>query len=159
MTRFEDIIKGLVAARIRFVLIGGLAASAQGSSYVTQDLDICYERTRENISKIVIYLRSVHAKLRGTPGDVPFILDDRTFSFGMNFTFQTDLGDLDLLGEMSGVGGYQEAVKLSDALDLYGLRVDVLSVEGLIRAKRATGRPKDLAHLKELEAIRELKKT
>ena len=157
MTRFEDLIKGLVAGGIRFVLVGGLAASAQGSAYVTLDMDICYERTRENIGKIVAYLKSIRARLRGAPGDVPFILDERTFSFGINFTFQTDLGDLDLLGEMAGVGPYAEALKLSDTLDLFGHRVDVLSIEGLIRAKKAAGRPKDIAHMKELEAIREKK--
>jgi hypothetical protein len=32
----------------------------------------------------------------------------------------------------------------------------VLSLEGLIHAKRAAGRPKDLAHLVELEALLEM---
>jgi len=155
MTHFEEIISGLVKHKVRFVLVGGLAASAHGSSYITNDLDICYERTPENIRRLVSYLRSIDAKLRGVPGDLPFILDERTFSFSLNFTFRTDLGDLDLLGDMAGVGDYPEALKLSDPLDLFGLHVDVLSIEGLLRAKKAAGRPKDIAHIKELEGIRE----
>ncbi|HEX5035679.1 MAG TPA: hypothetical protein VFX30_00785 [bacterium] len=158
MIKFEEIITGLVTADIRFVLVGGLAASAQGSAYVTQDVDICYERTPGNVQKMVAYLKAVHAKLRGAPEDLPFILDERTFSFGINFTFQTDLGDLDLLGDMAGVGSYAEAMKLSENIEIFGHRVNVLSIEGLIRAKKAAGRPKDIAHVKELEAIREKKK-
>jgi predicted nucleotidyltransferase len=154
MIKFEEIIEGLAAAEIRFVLVGGLAASAHGSAYVTQDVDICYERTPENVRKIVAYLKAIHAKLRSAPGDLPFLLDERTFSFGINFTFQTDLGDLDLLGDMAGVGSYAEARKLSESIDLFGHRVKVLSIEGLIKAKKAAGRPKDIAHIKELEVIR-----
>jgi len=158
MTQFEEILKRLAENKIRFVLIGGVAASAQGSAYVTNDLDIVYDRSVDNVKKLVSFLKSIHATIRGKfPDDLPFILDEKTFSFGVNFTFHTDLGDLDTLGEMAGVGNYTETLKVSDPIDLYNMRVDVLSLKGLIQAKRAAGRPKDIAHLKELEAILEMK--
>lgn len=154
MAQFEKLLRDLTGHKIRFVLVGGLAAAAHGSGYITKDLDICYERTPDNIKKLTTYLQSIHAKLRGPTEDLPFLLDESTFSFGLNFTFKTDLGDLDLLGEMSGVGGYAEALKLSEPVEVFGNRVDILSIEGLVRAKKAAGRPKDLAHIKELEGIR-----
>jgi predicted nucleotidyltransferase len=158
MTKFEEILKGLGAKKIKFILIGGFAAAAHGSTYLTNDLDICYERSPENIRKLVGFLKSVHANLRDAPQDLPFILDEKTFSFSLNFTFKTNLGDLDLIGELPGIGAFAQALKAAEPLDLFGMKVEVLSLEGLIQNKKATGRPKDLAHLKELEAIREMKK-
>lgn len=157
MTQFEEILKRLVSGKVKFILIGGFAAAAHGSTYLTNDLDICYERSFENIRKLTKMLKSLHASLRGVPKDLPFILDEKTFSFGNNFTFQTDLGDLDLIGEMAGLGTYAQALPYSEALDLFGNQVQVLGIEGLIRTKKATGRPKDVVHLKELEAIKRLK--
>jgi predicted nucleotidyltransferase len=157
MTQFEEILKRLNEAEVCFVLVGGLAAVAHGSAYVTVDLDICYERSPDNIKRLVPLLISLHATLRNAPKDLPFILDEKTFSLGMNFTFDTDLGALDLLGEITGVGVYSEVIKFSEPLDLFGLRIDILSLDGLIKTKQTAGRPKDLAHLKELEAIRAMR--
>jgi len=158
MTQFEEILRGLVAHHIDFVLVGGLAGVAHGSAYITSDLDIAYSRASSNIKRLVTYLRSIHAKLRGVPGDLPFVLDEKTFSFTMNFTFQTDLGDLDLLGEMAGVSPYAEVLKYSEVMNLYNMQIKVLSIDGLIQAKKAAGRPKDQMHLQELLALRAKKK-
>ena len=75
----------------------------------------------------------------------------------MNFTFQTDFGDIDLLGELSGVGQFRELDVDAVSLELYGMQVRVASLDALIRSKQAAGRPKDLLSLPELEAIRELR--
>ncbi len=158
MINFENILKSLVSSKVEFVLIGGQAALTHGSAYQTQDMDICYRRTQENISKLVSLLKTMGAKLRGPKEELPFILDEKTFSFGMNFTFKTSLGDLDLLGEVSGLGSYEDAKKYSEPIDLCGVRVDVLTIDGLILCKKAANRPKDQMHLKELEAIKALKK-
>jgi hypothetical protein len=74
---------------------------------------------------------------------------------GLNFTLKTDLGDILLLGEMLGVGGYAEALQASSSMSIHGLDVRVLDLDGLARAKRAAGRVKDLVDLAE---IAELKK-
>lgn len=159
MTHFEELLKKLVEAQIKFILVGGWAAIAQGSDYVTMDLDICYAREAKNIKKMVVLLKKINARLRDVPGDLPFQLDEKVFSMGMNFTFETDLGALDIWGELAGLGGYQDTLKYAEAFDLFGMPVDVLSIDGLIKAKKAAGRPKDLLQLKELEALKELKKS
>ena len=74
----------------------------------------------------------------------------------MNLTLTTDLGDIDLFGEVAGISGYKDAKALSTTLVLLGFQCAVLSLEGLIRCKRATARPKDLLMLREIEALREM---
>lgn len=74
---------------------------------------------------------------------------------GTNFTFITEIGDVDLLGEVAGVGNYKDVIENSEFKELFGLQVRVLTLDGLIKAKTAAGRTKDLLVLPELEALRE----
>ncbi|MBI4127011.1 MAG: hypothetical protein HY465_05905 [Deltaproteobacteria bacterium] len=115
-------------------------------------------RSQENLKKLIHLLKKLNAKLRGAPPDVPFLLDAKTITMGMNFTFTTTFGELDLLGEVDGLGQYQEVSRYAEPYDLFGHKVLVLSLDGLIKTKRAAGRPKDQLHLKELEAIRAMKR-
>jgi hypothetical protein len=144
---------------VDFVVIGGVAATLHGSSHLTQDLDVCYSREKANLERLANALNSVNARLRGVPDDVPFLLDAETLKRGLNFTFVTILGDLDLLGEVSGVGFYADALQNSVSYQLFGHRYNILSLEKLIAAKRAAGRTKDLLILPELEAILEYQQT
>jgi hypothetical protein len=75
---------------------------------------------------------------------------------GTNFTLKSEIGDIDLLGEVKGVGSYAEVEKESLVMSLFGFDVKVLSIAALIKAKRAAGRTKDLLVLPELEALQEL---
>ncbi|MFN7949842.1 MAG: hypothetical protein U0Z53_31125 [Blastocatellia bacterium] len=144
---------------VDFIVVGGVAVVAHGADYLTHDLDVCYSRGSDNIERLVAALKSVNARLRGAPAGLPFILDARTIRQGLNFTFDTDIGPLDLLGEVAGVGGYKEAREGSITAELFGFQVSILSLDKLIAAKRAAGRSKDLMALPELEAIQEVQKT
>ncbi len=98
---------------------------------------------------------SVNATLRGAPKDLLFILEEETLRRGLNFRFDTNAGKLDLLGEVSGVGFYVDCLENADEAEIFGHHHRILSLDRLILAKRAAGRPKDLMTLAELEAIRE----
>ena len=137
------------------VIIGAVAAGARGSSQVTYDVDVCYSRAPDNLKRLADALRSVGATLRGAPKDLPFLLDDETLRLGLNFTFDTSIGKIDVLGEVAGVGDYAECLKDSSEAELFGIPCQVISLEKLIVAKRTAGRSKDLAALPELEAILE----
>lgn len=67
MINLEDVLKALAKARVNFVVIGGFAIVAQGSGLVTRDLDICYERTPENLTNLVAALAPYHVRLRVLP--------------------------------------------------------------------------------------------
>jgi predicted nucleotidyltransferase len=151
--KLQQTLQLLAEHEVEFILIGGVAISVHGASYVTFDLDICYSRTKDNLRRIVAALRPYHPRLRDIPEGLPFVWDETTLRQGTNFTLSTDLGDIDLLGEVKGVGTYDEALASSLVIPLYGNDVRVLSLEALIASKRAAGRPKDLLILPELEAM------
>lgn len=144
--------------KVNCVVVGGVAAGARGSSQATFDVDVCYARDQANLIRLANALRSVNATLRGAPKDIPFILDEETLKRGLNFTFDTDIGKIDILGEVQGVGRYDDCLAHSDETELFGYRLRVLSLEKLIDAKRSAGRTKDLLALPELEAILEYKR-
>jgi predicted nucleotidyltransferase len=155
MTDFRALISLLAESRTEFIIVGGAAATAHGSARLTEDLDIVYRRTRENVARLVGALAPHRPYLRGAPGGLPFKWDERTVLSGLNFTLQTALGALDLFGEIIGGGGYDELLPHSISLRLYGAECRCLSLERLIRVKRAAGRPKDFETIAELEAILE----
>ena len=148
-------LKLLADFEVDCVVIGGVAAGARGSAQATFDVDICYSRDKANLTRLVQALRSVNANLRGAPDNLPFVLDEETLGRGLNFTFDTDIGKIDILGEVQGVGWYSDCFKHSDDIDIFGHRFRVLSLEKLIAAKRFAGRTKDLLVLPELEALLE----
>ncbi len=150
-------IKALADADVNFVIIGGFAAVAQGATYLTRDLDICYERSPENMKRLATALQPFRPRLRGAPEGVPFLFDERTLTQGMNFTLQTDLGDIDLIGESSGFGGFSQFAADAAQISLYGAAFRVASLDALVRSKRAAGRPKDLNSLPELEALKRVR--
>jgi hypothetical protein len=147
------LVKILCAAQVRFVVIGGAAAAAHGCAHLTYDLDLCYDRAPDNIERPAKALEPFHPRLRGTQNNVPFYLDATTIASGMNFALTTDLGDIDLFGEVAGIGGYKDVNVLSIKLVLFGFQCAVLSLEGLIQSRRAAVRPKDLLILPKIEAL------
>src|SRR5690348_1312727 len=84
----------LVSHAVDFVVIGGLAARLRGSPTVTNDLDICYRRGRENLDRLAAALRELGAHLRDAPRSLPFIVDAKTIAAGDHFTLETRAGNL-----------------------------------------------------------------
>ena len=156
--KLDETIRILNDASVEFVIIGGVAMGLQGSAHLTRDIGFCYARTVKNMERLAAALAPYHPALRGVPPGLPFQFDAKTIASGLNFTLSTDLGDLDFLGEVSGLGSFQEVRAASDTKDINGIKCSVLSVEGLIKSKIAAGRPRDLYVLPELRALSELKR-
>jgi predicted nucleotidyltransferase len=138
---------------VEFVLVGGWAAILHGSARTTLDLDVVYRRNKENIAKLSTALQSISPYLRGAPPGLPFQWDERTIKNGLNFTLTTSLGDIDLLGEIAGAGMYEDVLKSAIEMEFFEGKYRVISLDGLITAKRAAGRPKDLEVIAELELL------
>jgi hypothetical protein len=151
----EALLRRLAGHDVEFVLVGGVAAAVHGSIRLTTDLDIVYARSRENIARLAAALAPLEPSLRGAPAGLPFRLDAATIHRGRNFTLATTLGDIDILGEITGGGGYEALRRDTREIDLYGIRCRCLTLDRLIQVKRAAGRPKDLEAIAELEALRE----
>jgi predicted nucleotidyltransferase len=155
LTDFAALLRCLAEAGVEYVLVGGAAATAHGSARLTQDLDIVYRRSDENVRRLVSALAPHKPYLRGAPPDLPFIWDDCTIHQGLNFTLTTDLGAIDLLGEIVGGGRFEDLLPDCITISVFGITCHCLGLERLIQVKRAAGRPRDLEAVAELEAILE----
>jgi hypothetical protein len=155
MTDFKALLRALVDAGVDFILVGGAAATVHGSSRLTRDVDVVYRRTRDNIARLVAALTPYQPYLRGAPPGLPFRWDAPTIERGLNFTLTTQLGDVDVLGEIVGGGGYDALLPSSSLIRAFDADCRCLNLDRLIEVKRAAGRPKDFEAVAELEAIRE----
>jgi hypothetical protein len=153
----EDLLRLLVPARVEFLIVGGVSAVLQGSTIVTRDLDLCYRRTPENIARLVAALGSLNPRPRGFPAGLPFTFDERTVQLGYNFTLEIGEESLDLLGETSAIGGFEQVIGRAVEVEVAGFPVKVLSLVDLIATKTAANRPKDHAVLPELRLLLEQK--
>jgi hypothetical protein len=156
-TDFRGLIRTLSQAGVEFIVVGGVAAAGHGSARLTSDLDVVYRRTAENISRLVSALAPLNPYLRGAPPGLPFQWSDETIKKGLNFTLVTNLGALDLLGEITGGGRYEDLLPHSLKMQLHNNECLCLGIKWLIKVKRAAGRPKDFEAIAELEAILEEK--
>jgi hypothetical protein len=153
---FEEVIARLTQAQVEFVIVGGVSAVLQGVPIVTKDLDLCYRRTAANIARLAKALAPLQPRLRGLPADLPFTFDERALNQGTNFTLTVADEDLDLLGEMAAIGGYEQIIGRVDEMLVGEFRVKVLPLEQLIATKQAAGPPKDLAVLPLLKGTLEI---
>lgn len=157
MTRFADLLRFLASGGVEFVLVGGVAATAHGSARSTQNVDVVYSRHKGNLEKLAKALQPHRPYLRGAPPGLPFRFDVETLNAGLNFTLTTDLGWIDLLGEILGGGRYEDLAPLSVPIEVFGVTCQLLSLETLIRVKKAAGRPKDFEAVAELEILQKRK--
>lgn len=157
MTVFDPLrgLQTLYESEVVFVVIGVIAAAALGSPSVTTDLDICYDRSQLNLERLAAALRRLSATLRGAPEEVGFQLDARSLKNGDTFTFQTSAGPLDVIGTPAGTSGYYDLARDASSVDFDDFQVLVVSIDDLIRMKRAAGRPKDRVELEILGALRD----
>jgi hypothetical protein len=142
------------AAGVDFVVVGGVALVLRGSSRVTVDLGVCDARDFANLRRLAAALAPLHPHRRGAPAELPFPWDERTLASGLNFTLTTGLGDLDMLGEITGVGRDADVSAGASELVVGGGPPRVMDLDTLERSKRAAGRVKDLLDLAEIAEIR-----
>jgi hypothetical protein len=150
---FVVAVQALTDAGVEFAIIGGWSAIMHGSAHLTNDLDLCYSRNQDNLRRLALALAPYHPRPADFPRELPFVWDDRTLRGGTVFTLDTDLGRIDLMAEVAGLGGWDEIRKGCVRLPAFGREVWTLDLPSLIRAKRAAGRPKDLLVLPELESL------
>jgi predicted nucleotidyltransferase len=151
----DQLLRRLVEAGVEFVLVGGVAASLHGSSYMTRDLDVVARLTRENCERILRALGDLEPRFYQTHGKPRVTRTAAELAEFRNLYFDTSLGRIDLLGSLPPVGDFDQVLTQSIAVDLGFLRCRLVSLDDLIAVKAHVGRPKDKAVELELRAIRE----
>ena len=152
---FAAVLRAFDDAAVECIIVGGLAATLHGSARLTQAVDFVYSRSPANVERLVEALRPYAPYLRGAPRGLPFDWSVATVERGLNLTLTTTIGDIDLLGEITGGGDFDALLPRTMEVEIFGRRFRCLSLPALIMVKRAAGRPKDLEAIAELEALLE----
>jgi predicted nucleotidyltransferase len=153
MENFSQLLRRLTDAGIEFVIIGGYAAITYGSSYLTRDVDICALLTEDNVARIRRALADWNPRHRLTTQRLSFLQHPPPGLTLNNLHLQTDMGVIDILTSVLGVGDYERLKSNSERVEVDGKEYRVISLEDLIKAKEALGRERDLLTAKELRAI------
>lgn len=155
MPDFQQLITILIDHDVRFVLVGGLAATAHGSSLLTEDIDVCISFDVQNMTKLLAALRTTHPEHRLVGRKQPLAESAEQLAQLKNLYLKTELGYIDFLSEIAGVGGFEQVMHASIEMPLSGKGVRVLSLDALIASKQAMARPKDKETLLQLKALKE----
>ena len=156
----ERLLQTLNRHAVAYVVVGGMAAVAHGSTLPTEDVDITPARDRDNLDRLGAALRELNARIRteNEPDGVAFPCDG-TFIATQRLMLNliTDVGDVDLTLAPTGFpAGYEELVIRSVVIDVGdGAETRIVALDDVIASKRAAGRNKDIAALPYLDALAE----
>jgi hypothetical protein len=153
----QALLSRLKNSGLEFVVIGGVCVNYYGAPLATFDLDICCPFGAENIERIQSAVKDFHPIHRLTANKLPLEVTRDSFADFKNLYLQTDLGKLDCLSEVAGVGIFDEVQKKSVVGRLPYGEFRFLHIDSLIEAKRVVGRPRDLDAIRRLTAIKERK--
>lgn len=148
------ILKVLADHDVRFVLVGGIAATLRGSPAMTFDIDVAPEQSRGNLERLAAALTELGAVRYTEPEEDVATPDADGFSARVE-QFASPIGYIDVLRELRAIGGYDQLVAHADMIPVAGTDVHVAALDHIIASKEAAGRPKDLAQLPALYALRE----
>ena len=158
MVGFREILKRLAEHGVEYVVIGGVAASIHGSPMGTLDVDVCTTFAEKNLERLIAALRDLNPKLRMRPDKMRMPLEAGQLRGVRNLYLITDLGVLDLLGEVPGIGRFEDLGGKTEVVHLPGLSCRVLDLDTLIKSKAFAGRPKDIENVHHLEEVRRIRR-
>jgi hypothetical protein len=143
---------------VDYVIVGGFASVAHGSSLPTQDIDMVPSRQTENLVRLARALQRMNAMIRTAHEPVPAPIDARFLAnMPVMLNLVTDFGDIDLTfqpsGRIEGFDGWNAHAILVAIAE--GVPVRIAALDDIIESKRAANRPKDLMALPYLESLRD----
>jgi hypothetical protein len=157
MSDLLGLLRRVSQAGIDFVVVGGFAGVVHGCTYVTQDIDICCLFEPASLLALQEALADLHPIHRMTPGRRPLDLTPETAAQLNNLYLDTDLGRLDCLSTIEGLGDFAQVKRASELFEVEGMHLHVLTLDALIGAKEAMNRPRDQEALRQLRALRHLR--
>lgn len=163
MSVFESIFQILNTARVRYVVVGGLATVLHGYARLTADVDLAVDLAPEEATKMI---RTLVAKGFRPQVPVPpeafadpdarevWLRDKHMLAFSL-VDQMNPMRVVDLL--LKPDVPFEELLARSEEVVLNSTTVRIASIDDLIALKRHAGRPQDLADIEQLEAIRRRK--
>ena len=148
---------GLVEAKVRVVVVGGMAVRFHGVNRVTDDVDVCYDTSFWNERALVNLLREWNARPAGGGRRRRFEMTREELRRHDTLQLQTIHGSLDVMREVPHLGVYRDLIAHADTVELApGALIPTLNLESLIRSKEMGGREKDVEVVHQLRARRAL---
>lgn len=160
----ERIIRTLADHRVDFILIGGLAAIAHGSTLATADADLLPSPEPDNLERLLDALEALEARVLVTDrrlameaGEIWEVTELRRgaagFASAEAWHFTTSAGPIDVVMTAAAVGPHAAHLEQAVAREVFGVRILVAGLPDLIASKTALGRPKDEAVLRDLRDL------
>jgi hypothetical protein len=155
---FERILEALQRHGVRYVVIGAVAAIAQGSPLPTEDIDVTPARDLANLERLAAALLDIDARLRvpDKPEGMPLPFDATYLAGNEIRNLTTPHGDLDLIFVPAGTEGYDDLKRDAILVDFGEVQAPMASLVDVIRSKQASSRAKDHAQLPALRQTLEL---
>jgi hypothetical protein len=142
---FRDMLSALSDEAVEYCLVGAYALAVHGVPRATGDIDLWVRPTPGNARRVLAALQRFGAPL-GELAERDLITPGTVFQIGVAPR------RIDVLSSIDGVE-FDEAWAARHTVHIEGVEVPVLSREHLIRNKKATGRPQDIADAARLEAL------
>lgn len=152
-----NLLERLVSGGVDFAVVGGFAGVVYGCTYVTQDIDICCDFSPTNLLALQKAISDLHPVHRMTPNHKKLRLTEKTCVQLKNLYLDTDIGQLDCLSFIDGIGDYQKVKRASVLVKVQDMQLRVMRLDALIKAKKQMNRPHDKQAILQLEAIKRLK--
>jgi hypothetical protein len=140
---FKEFIQSLNDNRVRYLVVDGYAVAFHGHPRYTKDLDVWIEMTQENASRIVAALEQFGFGSLGLKAE-DFLDADQVVQLGYPPC------RIDLISGLAGVD-FDECYSARVSTVIDGVSTNFIDLDALIRNKRTTGRPQDLADVENLE--------
>lgn len=157
MNDLGNLLEFLIKSPLDFVVVGGFAAVIHGCNQSTRDVDVCLALSPEQIQVLRQVLAPIHPKLR-TKSDKPsFLTSPEDITEIKTLHLDTDLGVLDIISQVEGVGDFYDVLRHAEEIELYGGPCFLIAIDDLIKSKKTLGRHRDLAVVEELEEIKKQK--
>jgi hypothetical protein len=151
----EFLFRTLAAHRVAFILIGALGARLYGFPRVTADADITPAPGPENLERLATALRALDARIytESVPEGLPFDCSPAMLGRSDLWNLVTRAGRVDVAFRPAGTAGFDDLAQDAVRFDVFGISLDVASLEDIIRSKSAANRPKDRTDVPLLKAL------
>ena len=153
MNFYETILIGFEQEDVRYLIVGGVAATLYGVDRSTKELDIWIEIKEENLFRIRecfirqgYHLNNIEEAIEHLKRGEVITLPDEI----------NNLPGIDLMGSFSSYLSFEEAFQSWSVLQLDEIHCHVLSIDLLIDVKLKTSRDKDLYDVKKFQEIKKM---